>query len=135
MYIKAKYPKVGNEFGGSQAGVQGFGSLYGGNQNSNVTNIDTRLNDSLVSRSSTSYMFGGNILSVYININNKDQLVFTNESIFLIDQSTLEITEINADRALEFINGSEWVKDFFFALGDGKGNTIHDGNNNKITTG
>ena len=37
MYIKAKYPKVGNEFGGPNAGPQGFGSLYGGNQISNVT--------------------------------------------------------------------------------------------------
>ena len=111
MYIKAKYPKVGNEFGGPQAGVQGFGSLYGGNQVSDVTNIDTRSNDGLVSRLSTSDMFGGNILSVYININNRDELVFTNDSVFLIDQSTLEITSIDTDRALQFINESEWLKE------------------------
>ena len=30
MYIKAKYPKVGREW--YRQGVQGFGSLYGGNQ-------------------------------------------------------------------------------------------------------
>jgi hypothetical protein len=39
MYIRAKYPKVGNEFGGSQAAPQGFGSLYGGNHTSEVENI------------------------------------------------------------------------------------------------
>tara|TARA_R110002124_G_scaffold283982_1_gene460617 strand:- start:729 stop:926 length:198 start_codon:yes stop_codon:yes gene_type:complete len=36
MIIKAKYPKVGNEY----VGFQGVGSLYGGNQISNVTRID-----------------------------------------------------------------------------------------------
>jgi hypothetical protein len=40
MYIKAKYPKVGNEYGGTQAKAQGFGSLYGGNQISNVSRLD-----------------------------------------------------------------------------------------------
>ena len=40
MYIKAKYPKVGNEYGGPQAGPQGFGSLYGGNQVSDVNRLD-----------------------------------------------------------------------------------------------
>lgn len=38
MIIKAKYPKIGNEY----TGIQGFGSLYGGNQASNVVNIDSR---------------------------------------------------------------------------------------------
>ena len=37
MVIKAKYPIVGNEY----VGFQGVGSLYGGNQISNVTKIDT----------------------------------------------------------------------------------------------
>ena len=36
MIIKAKYPKVGNKY----VGFQGFGSLNGGNQISNVTKID-----------------------------------------------------------------------------------------------
>ena len=36
MVIKAKYPIVGNEY----VGFQGFGSLNGGNQISNVTKID-----------------------------------------------------------------------------------------------
>lgn len=40
MYIKAKYPKVGNEYGGPQAKAQGFGSLYGGNHDSTITNED-----------------------------------------------------------------------------------------------
>ena len=40
MYIKAKYPKVGNKYGGPQAKAQGFGSLYGGNQISDITKID-----------------------------------------------------------------------------------------------
>ena len=40
MYIKAKYPKVGNEFGGPNAKPQGFGSLYGGNQASDVSQIE-----------------------------------------------------------------------------------------------
>ena len=40
MYIKAKYPKVGNEFGGPNAKPQEFGSLYGGNQISDVTRIN-----------------------------------------------------------------------------------------------
>lgn len=39
MYIRAKYPKVGREW--YRQGVQGFGSLYGGNQISDVTNLDT----------------------------------------------------------------------------------------------
>ena len=38
MYIKAKYPKVGREW--YRQGVQGFGSLYGGNQISNVSRLD-----------------------------------------------------------------------------------------------
>ena len=37
MYIKAKYPKVGREW--YRQGIQGFGSLYGGNQVSDVTEI------------------------------------------------------------------------------------------------
>ena len=44
MYIKAKYPKVGNEFGGPNARPQGFGSLYGGNQVSDVTRSDRNEN-------------------------------------------------------------------------------------------
>lgn len=40
MIIKAKYPKVGNEYGGMNAGVQGFGSLYGGNHQSTITQVE-----------------------------------------------------------------------------------------------
>ena len=108
MYIKAKYPKVGNEYGGPQAGPQGFGSLYGGNQVSDVIIIRRR---KVSNRVSTSEMFGGNIVSIYVNTNNGNELVFTNESIFLIDNSTLNITEIDTERALEFINDSDWLKE------------------------
>ena len=111
MYIRAKYPKVGNEYGGPQAGPQGFGSLYGGNQVSDVENIYERFGNRLISSVSNSEMFGGNIVSVYVNTNNGNELVFTNESAFLINNSTLEITEINTERALEFINESDWLKD------------------------
>ena len=107
MYIKAKYPKVGREW--YRQGVQGFGSLYGGNQVSDVINLETRLSDGLISRLSTSYMFGGNVLSVYVNNNNGNELVFTNESIFIINSSNLIITEIDTQRALEFVNESDWV--------------------------
>ena len=37
MIKKAKYPIVGNEY----VGIQGFGSLYGGNQTSSITNENT----------------------------------------------------------------------------------------------
>ena len=107
MYIKAKYPKVGREW--YRQGVQGFGSLYGGNQISDVENVDTRLVSGLISRLSTSYMFGGNVISIYVNNNNGNELVFTNESVFIIDSSTLNITEIDTQRALEFVNESDWV--------------------------
>jgi len=107
MYIKAKYPKVGREW--YRQGVQGFGSLYGGNQISDVENVDTRLVSGLISRLSTSYMFGGNIVSLYVNTNNGNELVFTNESVFIINSSTLNITEVNTQRALEFVNESDWV--------------------------
>tara|TARA_R110000744_G_scaffold369756_1_gene480149 strand:+ start:51 stop:221 length:171 start_codon:yes stop_codon:yes gene_type:complete len=40
MYIRAKYPKVGNEYGGTQAKPQGFGSLYGGNHASDIANSE-----------------------------------------------------------------------------------------------
>jgi len=36
MIKRAKYPLVGNDY----TGFQGFGSLYGGNQVSDVTNIE-----------------------------------------------------------------------------------------------
>jgi hypothetical protein len=53
MYIKAKYPKVGNEFGGPNAGPQGFGSLYGGNHNSTITKIER--NETLVTENESNF--------------------------------------------------------------------------------
>lgn len=104
MYIKAKYPKVGREW--YRQGVQGFGSLYGGNQ---VSDVDNNSTSNTQNRISTSEMFGGNIVSIYTNTNNGNELVFTNESVFLIDSSTLDITEIDTQRALDFSNESDWV--------------------------
>ena len=89
-------------------GVQGFGSTYGGNQ---ISNVDNNAISNLTSRLSTSEMFGGNIVSVYVNTNNGNELVFTNESVVLINNSTLNITEIDTVRALEFINESDWLKE------------------------
>ena len=109
MYIKAKYPKVGNEFGGPNAGPQGFGSLYGGNQTSNVIELDTRASNGSVGSVSTSQMFGGNVISIYNNINSGIQLIFTNDSAFIVSDSDGVVTEIDTIRALEFINDSNFV--------------------------
>lgn len=45
MIIKAKYPKVGNKY----VGYQRIGSLHGGNQVSEVTNIDSRESNGSIS--------------------------------------------------------------------------------------
>ena len=109
MYIKAKYPKVGRDW--YRQGEQGFGSLYGGNQISNIDRLQERYTARNFTNTSTSQMFQGNIISIYTNTNNGNELVFTNESVFLINNSTLNITEINTERALEFINESDWLKE------------------------
>ena len=109
MYIKAKYPKVGNEFGGPNAGPQGFGSLYGGNQTSNVIELYRTPSSSSVGSVSTSKMFGGNVISIYNNINSGIQLIFTNDSAFIVSDSDGVVTEIDTIRALEFINDSNFV--------------------------
>lgn len=51
MYIKAKYPKVGREW--YRQGVQGFGSLYGGNQVSDVNRLDRE--DTIVNVNSSNF--------------------------------------------------------------------------------
>ena len=43
-YKKAKYPKVGNEYGGPNAKPQGYGSAYGGNHQSTVINNNSSKN-------------------------------------------------------------------------------------------
>ena len=91
MYIKAKYPKVGNEFGGPNAGPQGFGSLYGGNQTSNVIELDTRALNGSVGSVSTSQMFGSNVISIYNNTNSGIQLIFTNDSNFVYEEPLDEL--------------------------------------------
>ena len=56
MYIRAKYPKIGNEFGGPNAGPQGFGSLYGGNQISDVTRNER--SESLITENESNFTNG-----------------------------------------------------------------------------
>jgi len=51
MYIKAKYPEVGREW--YRQGVQGFGSLYGGNQVSDVNRLDRE--DTIVNVNSSNF--------------------------------------------------------------------------------
>ena len=109
MYIRAKYPKIGNEFGGPNAGPQGFGSLYGGNQTSNVIELDTRALNGSVGSVSTSQMFESNVISIYNNTNSGIQLIFTNDSAFIVSDSDGVVTEIDTLRALEFINDSNFV--------------------------
>ena len=109
MYIKAKYPKVGNEFGGPNAKPQEFGSLYGGNQTSNVVQMDSRASNGSINSVSTSEMFGGNVVSIYTNTNNGTQLIFTNDSAFIVSDSDSSVTEIDTVTALEFANDSNFV--------------------------
>ena len=104
--IKAKYNNLVRPY--MRTEKQGFGSLYGGNQISDVSNSE-RL-DNIVN-SSTGNMFVGNRLFSYTNLNTGKQLVFTNDSVFIVDNSTSSITEIDTQVALQFINQSEWVKD------------------------
>jgi hypothetical protein len=89
---------------------QGYGAYRGGNT-SNITQVDSRALDSNITRISTNEMFVGNIVSIYTNTNNGNSLVFTNDSVFLVDSSVSDITEINTERALEFINESDWLKE------------------------
>ena len=105
-YIKAKYNNLVRPY--MRVEKQGFGSVYGGNQISDVSNSE-RL-DNIVN-SSTGNMFVGNRLFSYTNLNTGQQLVFTNDSVFIVDNSTSDITEIDTQVALQFINESEWVKD------------------------
>ena len=104
--IKAKYNNLVRPY--MRTVQQGFGSLYGGNQISDVSNSE-RLDNIL--NSSTGNMFVGNRLFSYTNLNTGQQLVFTNDSVFIVDNSTSDITEIDTQVALQFINQSEWVKD------------------------
>ena len=53
MYIRAKYPKVGNKFGGPNAKAQGFGSLYANNRASNVTRSER--NDILITENDSNF--------------------------------------------------------------------------------
>lgn len=64
MYIRAKYPKIGHE--DYSMGVQGFGSLYGGNHQSNITQIE-RL-DVIVEDHADESLFGDESNSIITNI-------------------------------------------------------------------
>ena len=120
-YIKAKYNNLIRPY--MRTVKQGFGSLYGGNQTSDVTNIDSRLSSGQIDNTSTSYMFGGGKVYVYLNNNTGTQLIFVNQSVFILSQSNLTLNEIDTERALEFINESNWApvtdldtKDLLLAL-------------------
>ena len=104
MIIKAKYPTLERPY--MRTVKQGFGSLYGGNQISDVANQDRLEN---IVNTSTENMFEGSKIFTYINLNTGQELVFTNESAFLINQSETVIIEIDTVHALEFINESNWV--------------------------
>jgi len=102
--IKAKYNNLVRPY--MRIEKQGFGSLYGGNQVSDVSNSERLEN---IVNSSTDNMFVGNRLLSYTNLNTGQQLVFTNDSVFIVDNSTSSVTEIDTQVALQFINESEWV--------------------------
>ena len=104
MIIKAKYPSLERPY--MRTVKQGFGSIYGGNQISDVANQDRLEN---IFNTSTENMFEGSKIFTYINLNTGQELVFTNESAFLINQSETVIIEIDTVHALEFINESNWV--------------------------
>mgnify|MGYP003666798537 CR=1 FL=1 len=76
MIIKAKYPRVGNKY----VGFQGFGSLNGGNQISNVTKID-RL-ETLVTVNDSIFPIGDGPISEIISIERTDTLVAVHDSVF-----------------------------------------------------
>ena len=104
--IKAKYPSLKRPYMFTEE--QGYGAYRGGNV-SDVTQIDSRGSDGQIDNTSTSYMFGGNSVSVYVNNNTGTQIIFVNESIFILSQSDLTLEQINIERALEFINESNWA--------------------------
>lgn len=64
MYIRAKYPKIGHE--DYSMGVQGFGSLYGGNHDSTIQQSE-RL-DTIVEDHADESNFGNNQISNITNI-------------------------------------------------------------------
>ena len=107
MIIKAKYPALYRPY--MQDVYQGIGGLGTSHNNSVVTQLDSRQSDGQIDSTSTSYMFGGGKLFVYSNINTGSQLIFVNESVFIINNSENILNEIDTDRALEFINDSDWA--------------------------
>jgi len=107
MIIKAKYPALYRPY--MQDVYQGYGGLSGGQNDSVLTQVDSREFDGQIHNSSTAYMFGGGKVFVYTNTNSGSSLIFVNESIFIVDNSTSSITEIDTEIALEFINESDWA--------------------------
>lgn len=101
---------------------QGYGAYRGGNV-SNITQVESRLSSGQIDNTSSSYMFGGGKVSVYLNSNTGTQLIFVNQSVFILSQSDLTLDQIDTERALEFINDSDWTptvevdtKDLLLAL-------------------
>ena len=92
MYIKAKYPVVGNEY----VGYQGYGGLSGGQT---VSSILSQITDREIVKTSTGYMFGGQKL-VLLNYDGEVRsLSFENESPeWLSDQSVSVVVRVNEER-------------------------------------
>ena len=107
MIIKAKYPALYRPY--MQDVYQGYGGLSGGQNNSVLNQVYSRELDGNINNSSTDYMFGGGKVFVYSNINTGSQLIFINESVFIINNSNSMLDEIDTERALEFINDSDWT--------------------------
>lgn len=105
--IKAKYNNLVRPY--MKVVKQGFGSVYGGNQISSVTNVDSRASNGQVGSTSTGNMFIGNRVLSYVNLNTGQELIFTNDSVFIVNQSTLSLTEIDTLTALSFVNSSDWT--------------------------
>jgi hypothetical protein len=108
MIIKAKYPSLERPY--MRTFKQGIGSLYGGNQVSDVSQVHSRSLDGSISSVSTSQMFGNGVISLYTNTNTGTQLLFVNESSFIVSDSDSLVTEIDTNRALLFTNESNWVE-------------------------
>lgn len=107
MIIKAKYPALYRPY--MQDVYQGYGGLSGGQNEIVLTQVNSREFDGQIHNLSTAYMFGGGKVFVYTNTNTGSSLIFVNESVFIVDNSASIITEIDTERAIEFINESDWV--------------------------
>ena len=99
-------------------------NFIGSIDNVSVKEITTRTNERTIEFINDSEnMFLGSRLFSFTNINTGTQLIFVNQSVFILSQSNLTLNEIDTERALEFINESNWApvtdldtKDLLLAL-------------------